>query len=430
MNKKLVSVMAIIILSVIPSYGHDKEQDVSVLYKNGHYQKVIDLLNSKPIKDEKSSIYLGLSYLKLKHLDQTVSVWKEYAKTTPGGETTRRLSQYITPLLKESAKEGAQKARQEEKSLSASNLDPNIVAVAPFQNKGSPEYDPLSTGFAEMVITDLSQVKTLKVVERIRVQALLNELKLSQSGLVDLNSAPQVGKLLGAGKITSGGFADADKKKLRINLSMVQTQEGQILSEKESEGTLLEFYKLEKSLVVQVLCGMGRCPESLDEQTQAAVNKVHTTSFKAFLLYSKGLELRDQGRYREARKAFLQALASDPQFHLAQGELLETPLFPIMQEFVFSEENNFSDNEKPIGEMPLSRSLAFAADGKNDEGGERKKDEQVDEEKRVKASSSPEGNTGNNSPLLGPEEGNFLTILPVEQQPSTVFVPVKIKLKF
>ena len=39
---------------------------------------------------------------------------------------------------------------------------------------------------------------------------------------------------------------DASNETLRINLSIVQTQEGKLLSEKESFGTMQEFYKLEK----------------------------------------------------------------------------------------------------------------------------------------------------------------------------------------
>ncbi len=442
MNKKRLWSAALLLFLIAPCYGQEARplQDVPSLYKDGHYQAVIDLLKDKKVSDDQSAVYLGLSYLKLKETDQTISVWKKYAKIAPGGETTRRLSQYLTPLLKESAQQGAQKARQEEEHIAGSNLDPNSVAVAPFQNKGSSKYDSLSTGFAEMVISDLSQVKTLKVVERIKVQTLLNELKLSRSGLVDQNNAPKVGKLLGAGNMASGSFAAGfnqrsvevgtptageapsalpmegatqapviAKERLEINLSIVQTQQGQVLSAKESEGSLQEFYKIEKGLVVQVLCGMGRCPESLDEQTQAAVGRVHTTNLQAFLQFSKGLELRDKGRYREARQAFLQALASDPQFHLAQEQLLETPLFPITQEVVFSEEKNLSDNEKPVAEMPLSKSgSSVGGDGETENN--REKPSSADA-----GASSPSANSA---------------AFPVEQQPSSVLVPVHIQLQF
>ena len=426
MNKKLILIIAVIILLVVPSYGHDKEQgvqplqDIPSLYKDGHYEEVVNLLKNNKISDEQSVIYLGLSHLKLKNLDQTISVWKEYVKVAPGGETARRLSQYLTPLLMESAKEGARKARQTEQSLITGNLDPNVIAVAPFENKGSSEYDALSTGFAEMVISDLSQVKTLKVVERMKIQALINELKLSESGLVDLNSAPQIGKLLGAGKMASGSFANTEKEKLRINLSMVQTQEGQILSEKESFGTLQEFYKLEKSLVVQVLCGMGRCPESLDEQTRVAINKIHTTNFQAFLQFSRGLALRDQGKYREARQAFLQALVLDPQFRLSQEKLLETPLFPITQAVVFSEEKNAARYETSMEEIPLDKPSNSADEKSNEDVGKGEKDE------REKPSSfSSETSKGN-----ADSYGEIPMILPVPPPPPAVLVPIQIKLQF
>lgn len=420
MNKKnlwgqraFLGIVLLLIFSV-PSYGHDKKSDVSKLYKDGQYQAVINLLKDAPRNDETSVLYLGLSHLKLANLDQTISVWKAYVKNAPGTEATRNISQYLDPLLKESAKEAAQKAIQDEKKLSAANLDPNVIAVYPFENKGSSEYDALSTGLTEMVITDLSQVKTLKVLERIRIQALLSELKLAQSGIVDQDGAPKMGKLLGAGKIASGSFLSKDKEKLGINLSMRKTQEGEILSSKQAEGTLQEFYKLEKSLVVQVLCGIGRCPESLDEATQAAIAKVHTTNFQAFLQFSKGLVLRDQGKYREARQAFLKALALDPQFQLAQEELLETPLFPITQAVIFSEENNLLNNEKPIEAMPLEKPRASTDTGTGAQkggGGEKEK------------SSDFSGD-------FSQEGMNTVTLFPIEQPPATLLVPITIKLNF
>jgi curli biogenesis system outer membrane secretion channel CsgG len=59
-----------------------------------------------------------------------------------------------------------------------------------------------------MLITDLSEVKGLQIVERIKLQALVEEMGLGASGLVEANTAPRVGKLLGAQWLIGGDILD------------------------------------------------------------------------------------------------------------------------------------------------------------------------------------------------------------------------------
>lgn len=194
-----------------------------------------------------------------------------------------------------------------------------------------------------MIITDLSKVKTLKVVERIQLKALLDELKLSQSGLVDTQSAPRVGKLLGAGKITTGSFLDLEQEKLRLDASVTQTENGKLITNPEVHGALPSFYQMEKEMVFKILCGIGSCPESLDSQTRAAVGAIHTRNFKAFRLYSQGLEYLDQVKYREASRSFFLAVEEDPEFELARKALLDTPLFPLDLQAMISGAESIGD---------------------------------------------------------------------------------------
>ena len=56
--------------------------------------------------------------------------------------------------------------------LSIPLSDTRIVAISYFDNtSGTKEYDPLSKGLADMLITDLSNVKSLKIVEREKLES-------------------------------------------------------------------------------------------------------------------------------------------------------------------------------------------------------------------------------------------------------------------
>src|SRR5688572_24780539 len=64
----------------------------------------------------------------------------------------------------------------------ASAAERVTVAVLYFDNNSAdPQYDVLQKGLADMLVTDLSQVESLQVVEREKLQQLVDELKLQRS---------------------------------------------------------------------------------------------------------------------------------------------------------------------------------------------------------------------------------------------------------
>lgn len=326
-------ILFVLFLLLMPTAGWSQEigrpeSAVKALYQEGRYAEIIQAFEGREGADAQEALYLGLSHLRTGDRSKAIAAWKQYVRLDPGSEGSREVSKYLTLLLKEEAKRTAREILQQEKQL-AGKIDAKAIAVSPFENLGQQTYAPLSKGLAEMIITDLSKVRTLKVVERVQLKALLDELKLSQSGLVDAKSAPRVGKLLGAGKITTGSFLDLEQEKIRLDAAVTQTENGKSLTNPEVHGDLPTFYQLEKELVFKILCGIGHCPESLDSRTKEAVGAIHTRNFKAFRLYSQGLEYLDQGKYREASHSFFLAVEEDPEFELARKALLDTPLFPL-----------------------------------------------------------------------------------------------------
>src|SRR5262249_47352623 len=52
---------------------------------------------------------------------------------------------------------------------------------------------PLGYGLADMLMTDLARSSQIQIVDRLRFDAVLREIKLTQAGLVDPATAPRVG---------------------------------------------------------------------------------------------------------------------------------------------------------------------------------------------------------------------------------------------
>jgi TolB-like protein len=222
----------------------------------------------------------------------------------------------------------AKRVVAEEKSLGAPSA-PNTLAVFSFQNKtGKQEMDPLQKGMALMLITDLSQVKSIQVVERVKLQALVEEMELGKTGLVDMDKAPRVGKLLGAQQLVGGDLKKGQIHSLQINALFLNVQAPEIPKQYESEGELAELFNMEKDVVSHILNFLMVTPTP-DEAKK--LQKPLTKSIKAALDLFKGIAASDGGDYLKAARFYKQALKEDPAIGHAQqalGELQDLGLVP------------------------------------------------------------------------------------------------------
>jgi curli biogenesis system outer membrane secretion channel CsgG len=74
-----------------------------------------------------------------------------------------------------------------------------LVAVMPFAFKADNlEYAGIEKGLADALASELVKKKKFRMIERNRIDILLEEIKFQQTGLVDPATAAQIGKQLGA----------------------------------------------------------------------------------------------------------------------------------------------------------------------------------------------------------------------------------------
>jgi TolB-like protein len=85
-----------------------------------------------------------------------------------------------------------------------------IVAVLEFTNasigKDARDYDGLGKGIADLLITDMASNQKVRLVDRDRIQTVLQEQNLVKSGSIDPQTAVRVGKILGAQYAVVGTF--------------------------------------------------------------------------------------------------------------------------------------------------------------------------------------------------------------------------------
>lgn len=224
-------------------------------------------------------------------------------------------------VITEEVRLWAKEALQQEKALAASGGAADTIAVLNFSNRtGAAELDPLQKGLAAMLITDLTQISSLQVVERVRMQALVEELGLGASGLVAPGTEPRVGRLLGARWLAGGDMAGDRAAVIDIRSDVLAVPDSRILGQPAAQGPLPEFFRMEKEILFGILALLKVEPSAEEE---AALRRPLTLSLEALLRFAEGIDASDRGLYPKAAELYEEALQADPGFGAAAEALEE-----------------------------------------------------------------------------------------------------------
>jgi TolB-like protein len=150
--------------------------------------------------------YLGLIALKREDNAAALTLLQQYTREDPEGAAARNVPQTMTLLSSAQLQQEVAAAVARESEVVSTPPEPGSIAVQAFVNQGNEAYRAMAKGLAAMVIADLSKVPGLKVLEREKVQLLVNEAKLGDSGLADTASAVRSGRLMRAEKVVVGNF--------------------------------------------------------------------------------------------------------------------------------------------------------------------------------------------------------------------------------
>ncbi len=213
----------------------------------------------------------------------------------------------------------ARDALTQETGLEAESAG-NTLAVLYFHNKsGDAGLNPLQKGLAFMLMTDLSQVDGIVLVERVKLQALVEEMDLGVSGLVAPDSAPRVGRLLGA-RFLVGGDLQGSKSELGIASDVLEVPGQRLAGSPLSEGDLPRIFEVEKELLFAIIDILRI---ELSEQKKLELEKPFTTKIDALYNLMYAIDSADRGDYLKAEAYYKEALKKDPGLNAAEEGLQE-----------------------------------------------------------------------------------------------------------
>lgn len=150
--------------------------------------------------------YLGLIALRQGDEATALQQLQQYAREDPEGAAAREVPRTLTLLSSAQLQQEVKTAVAREAQVVAAPPEPGSIAVHAFVNRGDDRYRAMAKGLAAMIIADLSKVPGLTVLEREKVQLLLDEAQLGDAGLADPASAVRSGRLMRAEKVIVGNF--------------------------------------------------------------------------------------------------------------------------------------------------------------------------------------------------------------------------------
>ncbi|MFP3947281.1 MAG: CsgG/HfaB family protein [Longimicrobiales bacterium] len=163
---------------------------------------------------------------------------------------------------------------------------------------------PIGKAVTSMLVTELSEREGIRVVERARLQEILQEQRLALSGRVDEGTAIEVGRMLGVQYMIFGNVANVvDEVRLDMRAVNVETSE------------VLEVQKLTDD-VDQLLSLVMRVADlftaRLELEPPSARPDVAEIPVQATIQFSRAVDLEDQGEIDRAVELYGQTLEIHP----------------------------------------------------------------------------------------------------------------------
>jgi TolB-like protein len=319
-------------------------------FKAGRYADARQALDSAVVRDGRNgiaAIYLGMTTEALGDFPAARLAYQHYIDIARSGELRETARRRFALVGQHELEFQARQALAQEASLSQQPPEANTVAVMPFSYSGTnPQIQPLTRGFAQLVVTDLTKSRQIRVLERERMQAIVNEMHLADSGRADPQMALRSGRLLRAARVVQGTLAERGSD-LRVDAAVVDVASAGVAASAGATDALNRLFDLEKQVVFSIFTNLGI---QLSDQERAAINQRPTQNVQAFLAYSRGLEAQDRGDYSGARDAFGEAAGLDPSFHAAtQGASAASDLSIAAQQTTAQVEASVVQNQGAAG---------------------------------------------------------------------------------
>jgi tetratricopeptide (TPR) repeat protein len=262
-------------------------------------------------------MYLGLANEELKNYTAARTAYETYL-ASGADDNAAQIRARLALVARQELRVAARAVLEREQQMTDDPPTPRTVAVLPFRLVGTGEdLAPLQAALSDMIITDLSVSPAITSVERVRINAMVDEMLLAQAGLAEAATGARVGRLLKAEHVVQGIIAQSSPQQIRMDATVLNTQRREAAGSFGREQQMAAIFDLEKEIVFNIFSTLG---VTLTAAERERINENRTGNLLAFLAYGRGLEAMDAGNYQQATQFFRQAAQLDPDFDRAEAQ--------------------------------------------------------------------------------------------------------------
>ncbi len=201
------------------------------------------------------------------------------------------------------------------------------VGILSFENGGSygqeaEDFQALGVGLQQMLIGDMAGNSGMRLVERGRLQELLQEQDLGAAGRVDANTAAQIGRLIGARYMIMGSFVDWYGD-FRLDARVVDVETSEIIKTDRARGSREALFDILGELADNIPSGLelpalSARDRQVQQENRERLGQANPDAVRA---YMRGLLYQDRGDNERAAELFSQAIAAFPEYNEAREAL-------------------------------------------------------------------------------------------------------------
>ena len=208
------------------------------------------------------------------------------------------------------------------------------IAVLPLSNlSGDPSQEYFSDGMTEAVISELANIKALKVISRTSVMRYKNTDKL----------LPEIAKELNVEAIVEGSILRIGNQ-VRITAQLIQAAEDRHLWAKNYERNLQDILLLQREVARDIVDGVR---VSLSEHEKETLNSARPLNPEAHEAYLRGLfhwNKRSEEDLQKSIDYYEKAIEIDPEYAEAYAGLAQTYSTMVAWSFLSHDEGNLKAN--------------------------------------------------------------------------------------
>ncbi|MBM3296564.1 MAG: tetratricopeptide repeat protein, partial [Candidatus Aminicenantes bacterium] len=207
------------------------------------------------------------------------------------------------------------------KAVAPAGGKPNVAVMYFENNTGDPGLDHWRKALPELLVTDLSQSKYVKVLSGDRMFEILSELDQAEERTYSAKTLREVAERAGANHILMGGLTKAGDS-FRLDYRLKSYGTGETVGSGSVVGQGLDsFYAMVDTLTGKVKEDLKLTTAEIADDVDVVLGKITTSSPEAFALYVEGREYHNKRDFAKSIELMNQAVALDPDFAMAYRSL-------------------------------------------------------------------------------------------------------------